>query len=102
MKTIDTHGITYIEPVPEGTSEWYYGISKEYGDLYEAEETFRRGRSIKGNSLCLIHFPDGEVFWPFPKTIGTCTGKPVYLLRLSGPRNRASNKTAAEKCEELL
>ena len=79
MKTIDTHGITYIEPVPEGTSEWYYGISKEYGDLYEAEETFRRGRSIKGNSLCLIHFPDGEVFWPFPKTIGICTGKPVYL-----------------------
>ena len=64
MKTIDTHGITYIEPVPEGTSEWYYGISYEHGDLYEAEEVFLESESVLGNSLCLIHYPDGEVFWP--------------------------------------
>ena len=69
MKTIDTQGITCIELIPEGTSEWYYGISSEYGDLYEAEEIFRRGGTIKGNSLCLIHYPDGEVFWPVPETI---------------------------------
>ena len=45
MKTIDAGGITYIEPVPEGTADWYYGISREHGDLYEAEELFRRGLS---------------------------------------------------------
>jgi hypothetical protein len=26
MKTIDTGGITYIDLVPSGTEEWYYGI----------------------------------------------------------------------------
>ena len=26
IKTIETNGITYIEPVPEATSEWYYGM----------------------------------------------------------------------------
>ena len=79
MKTIDTHGITYIEPVPEGTSEWYYGISYEHGDLYEAEEVFLAGAPVKGNSLCLIHYPDGEVFCPVPKEAGTYTEKPVFL-----------------------
>ena len=49
MKTVDTHGITYIEPVPDGTSEWYYGISYEHGDLYEAEAVFRAGETVKGN-----------------------------------------------------
>ena len=79
MKTIDTHGITYIEPVPEGTPEWYYGISYEHGDLYEAEEVFLMGEPVRGNSLCLIHYPDGEVFWPVPKEAGTYTEKPVFL-----------------------
>ncbi len=79
MKTIDTHGITYIEPVPDGTSEWYYGISYEHGDLYEAEEVFQAGEPVRGNSLCLIHYPDGEVFWPVPKEAGTYTEKPVFL-----------------------
>lgn len=79
MKTINTHGITYIEPVPDGTSEWYYGISYEHGDLYEAEEVFHAGEPVKGNSLCLIHYPDGEVFWPLPKEAGTYTEKPVFL-----------------------
>ena len=43
MKTIETNGITFIKPVPDGTSEWYYGISYEHGDLYEAEEIFKNG-----------------------------------------------------------
>lgn len=79
MKTIDTHGITYIEPVPDGTSEWYYGISYEHGDLYEAEEVYLAGEPVKGNSLCLIHYPDGEVFWPVPKEAGTYTEKPAFM-----------------------
>lgn len=37
MKTIETDGITYIEPVQGATSEWYYGLDYEHGDLYEAE-----------------------------------------------------------------
>ena len=40
MKTINLDGITYIQPVPGATSEWYYGISYEQGDLYEAEEIY--------------------------------------------------------------
>ena len=79
MRVLDTHGITYIEPVPEGTSEWYCGISYEHGDLYEAEEVFQAGEPLEGNSLCLIHYPDGEVFWPVPKQAGTYTEKPVFL-----------------------
>ena len=27
MKTIETDGITYIDLIPYGTAEWYYGIS---------------------------------------------------------------------------
>ena len=79
MKTVDIQGITHIEPVPDGTSEWYYGISYEHGDLYEAEEVFRAGETVKGNTVCLIHYPDGEVFWPVPKKTGTCSEKPVFL-----------------------
>ncbi len=79
MKTIDTHGITYIELIQNGTPEWYYGISYEHGDLYEAEEVFRAGEPVKGNSICLIHYPDGEVFWPIPMEAGTYTEKPVFL-----------------------
>ncbi|MBQ8995974.1 MAG: hypothetical protein IJ091_09175 [Oscillospiraceae bacterium] len=79
MKTINTHGITYIEPVSGGTPEWYYGISYEHGDLYEAEEVFRSGEPVRGNSLCLIHYPGGEIFWPIPKETGMYTEKPVYL-----------------------
>lgn len=59
MKTINTEGITYIDLVPYGTEEWYYGISYEHGDLYEAEEVFRDGHDIEGRSLILIHYPDG-------------------------------------------
>ncbi len=66
-KRIQTNGITYIEPVPDGTAEWYFGISLEQGDLYEAEELFKEGFPVTGNQLCLIHYPDGEVFWPAGK-----------------------------------
>ena len=69
-KTIETDGITYIEPVPGATSEWYYGMDNEHGDLYDAEELFRDGHVVKGRKLCLVHFPDGEVFFPVPKTEG--------------------------------
>ena len=79
MKTIETGGITFIEPVPGATSEWYFGVDYEHGDLYEAEELFRDGYTIKGRKLCLVHYPDGEGFFPVPKTEGHYCEKPVFL-----------------------
>lgn len=79
MKTINTEGITYIEPVPGATSEWYFGVEDGHGDIYEAEELFRDGRIVKGRKLCLVHFPDGQVFFPIPKTEGHYCEKPVFL-----------------------
>ena len=79
MKTIDTEGITYIKLVPYGTDEWYYGISYEHGDLYEAEEVFKEGYDVEGRNLVLIHYPDGEVFRPVPKQPGIYPSEPVYL-----------------------
>ena len=81
MKEIRTDGITWIEPVPGGTSEWYYGLSREQGDLYEAETLFHDGHVPAGNTLCLIRYPDGEVFFPVPKAQGTYTDTPVLLDR---------------------
>ena len=78
MKTIETGGITYIDLIPYGTDEWYYGISYEHGDLYEAEEVFRAGQDVEGRNLCLIHYPDGEVYRPVPKKNGIYTSEPVY------------------------
>ncbi|MBQ3292045.1 MAG: hypothetical protein IJH43_06695 [Mogibacterium sp.] len=78
MKIIDADGITYIDLVPCGTDEWYYGISYEHGDLYEAEEVFRQGEEVKGRTLCLIHYPDGKVYRPVPKEKGNYSAEPVY------------------------
>ena len=78
MKTIETGGITYIELIPYGTDEWYYGVSYEHGDLYEAEEMFKEGQDVEGRNLVLIHFPDGEVYRPVPKQAGIYPAEPVY------------------------
>ncbi len=78
MKTIDTDGITYIEPLPGSAGEWYSGMDNEHGDLYEAEELFRNGCIIKGRKLCLVHYPDGRVFFPVPKAEGHYSEKPVF------------------------
>lgn len=79
MFEIETGGITYIEPVPGATSEWYFGIDYDHGDLFEAEELFRDGHIIKGRKLCLVHYPDGKVFFPVPKTEGHYSERPVFF-----------------------
>lgn len=79
MKTINTGGVTFVEPVPGGTSEWYYGNSLTHGDLYEAEELFLDGVHIKGNDLFLIHYPDGMLCRPVPQKDGAYFGNPVFL-----------------------
>ncbi len=78
MREINTGGITYIEPMPGASSEWYYGISREQGDLYEAEELFLDGQQVRGNELCLIHYPDGEICRPVTRKTGTYTDTPVF------------------------
>ena len=78
MKNIETDGITYIEALRDKSNEWYYGISYEHGDLYEAEEVFKEGHDIEGRNLILIHYPDGEVFRPVPKQTGIYPAEPVY------------------------
>ena len=79
MKTIETDGITYLEPVPGATSEWYFGIDYEHGDLYEAEELFHDGHTVKGRKLCLVHYPEGAVFFPVPRAEGHYSERPVFL-----------------------
>ncbi len=79
MKTIETDGISYIEHVCGATSEWYCGLDHEHGDLYEAEELFREGHTVNGRKLCLVHYPDGRVFFPVPKTEGHYSEKPVFF-----------------------
>lgn len=78
MKDIETDGITYIEALRDRSNEWYYGISYEHGDLYEAEEVFKKGYDVEGRNLILIHYPDGEVFRPVPKQTGIYPAEPVY------------------------
>ena len=79
MKIIETDGITYIEPVYGATSEWYFGMDYEHGDLYEAEELFNEGHTVNGRKLCLVHYPDGEIFFPVVKTEGHYSEKPVFF-----------------------
>ena len=79
MKTINTEGITYIQLVPSGTAEWYYGLSYEHGDIYEAEEIFRAGHAVEGRNLILIHYPDGTVYRPIEKRPSEYCTEPVYL-----------------------
>ncbi len=79
MKTIITDGITYIEPISGATSEWYFGMDYEHGDLYEAEEIFHDGHIVKGRNICLVHYPDGQVFFPVPKTEGHYSERPVFF-----------------------
>ena len=63
MKIIETHGITYIEPL-SGSCEWYWGNDYTHGDLYEAEELYRGHHPVNCNRLVFIHYPDGRVVEP--------------------------------------
>ena len=78
MRIIDIHGMTNMELVRGGTDEWYWATDYIHGDLYEAEELFRQGHSVRSNRLYLIHSPDGTVFEPVKPTDGQYLGSPVY------------------------
>ncbi|MBP5492751.1 MAG: hypothetical protein J6Y08_07890 [Clostridiales bacterium] len=78
MKELDLNGITFMRPVPEGTDEWYFALDYEQGDLYEAQEIYEGTKSLRGNNLFLIHYPDAEVIRPIPKKENVAYGEPVY------------------------
>lgn len=77
MKIIELGGVTNLEPI-QGTNEWFYNTDYIHGDLYEAEELYRKGHDIQCNSLGLIHYPDGKVYRPIKATKGQYFGKPIY------------------------
>ncbi len=78
MKVIDIHGMTNMELVRGGTNEWYWATDYIHGDLYESEELFRQGHSVRSNRLYLIHYPDGKVYEPVKPTDGQYLGTPIY------------------------
>ena len=78
MKELKTNGITFIDAVPGGDGSWYYGLSFDQGDLYEAEEIYKDGREVRGREFCLISFPKGEVFRPLQKRTGAYPAEAVY------------------------
>ena len=78
MRIIDIHGMTNMELVRGATDEWYWATDYIHGDLYEAEELFRQGHSVRSNRLCLIHYPDGTVYEPVHPADGQYLGSPVY------------------------
>ena len=78
MKELDLHGITFMRPVREGTSEWYYAMDYDNGDIYEAQEIYQHNEHVDGNHLYLIHYPDAEVIEPFASCANTAIGEPVY------------------------
>lgn len=87
----DNSGVTYLLPVSDRSTEWYYCQDFPNGDLYEAEEIFRRGGDVIGTALYLIRYPSGERFQPLPRKEGVCIGKPVmedgliYILSVDFP-----------------
>ena len=94
MKELRTDGITYIEPLSGAGGSWYFGISREHGDLYEAEEGFLSGEAVRGNAVVLIHYPDGTIYRPLARQAGTYTESPVFyedriwLLNVDFPGKR--------------
>ena len=79
MKKINTGGIGFLEPLPGAGRDWYCGISRDQGDLYEAEEIFRAGEGPVSNRMVLVRYPEGEVFCPVPDREGTYIDSPLYL-----------------------
>lgn len=77
MKKIDTHGITYIEPL-DGSCEWYWGTDYTHGDLYEAQELYQDHHPVNCNHLVFIHYPDGRVVEPINGRAGQYFGRPIF------------------------
>ncbi|MCR5031465.1 MAG: hypothetical protein K6A92_01235 [Lachnospiraceae bacterium] len=79
LRKIETNGITNFHPLPGNTNEWFYGMDYACGDLYEAEHIFGDGHPLKGRKLCLLHYPDGQTFFPVPMAEEHYCESPVFF-----------------------
>ena len=81
MNYIKIEGIqdAYPERI-EGTSEWYCCkiAANCFGDLYEAEEIVKAGHVYEGMNCVLIHYPDGQVYYPFVAKENVYVEAPAY------------------------
>lgn len=70
---------TYPERI-EGTSEWYCCkiAANSFCDLYEAEEIVKMGNVYEGMTCVLIHYPDGQVYYPFVAKENVYVDSPVF------------------------
>ena len=71
-------GITYLEKL-QGSEKWYWGTDYTCGDLYEAEEVFRNGKSFVPNRLIFVHYPEGIVFEPIKSREYQYFGMPACI-----------------------
>ncbi len=78
MKIFDFNGTTGAKQLT-GTDKWYYVTDYPYGDIYEAEEIKKAGKSFIGNTVRLICYPEGEVFIPIDPREDLAVGEPEYL-----------------------
>lgn len=64
----------------EGTSEWYCCkiATNSFCDLYEAEEIVNAGNVYEGMTCVLIHYPDGQVYYPFVAKENVYVDSPVF------------------------
>lgn len=78
MKIIETNGITFIELLAEN-SDWYCGTDYSSGDLYEAEELYKDGKTFKPNRLVFVHHPDGKLVEPIKAEEKQYFGRPTQI-----------------------
>lgn len=76
IKNFDTLRGMYLERI-EGTQDWYFCTKDNY-DAFDAWECVTQYDGFPGMRRCLIHFPDGQVFEPFPQRENLYIGEPVY------------------------
>ena len=81
MNFIKIEGVVdaYPERI-EGTSEWYYCkiAANSFCDLYEAEEIVNAGHVYEGMTCVLIHYPDGQVYYPFVAKENVYVEAPIF------------------------
>ena len=81
MNFVKIEGLTDVYPERiEGTSEWYCCkiATNCFCDLYEAEEIVKTGNVYEGMTCVLIHYPDGQVYYPFVAKENVYVDSPVF------------------------
>ena len=81
MNYIKIEGLQDVYPERiEGTCEWYCCkiAANCFCDLYEAEEIVKMGQVYEGMTCVLIHYPDGQVYYPFVAKGNVYVEAPVY------------------------